>query len=596
MTAEEIIARLSGVKKSQTGWYARCPVPEHDDHRQSLHIADGRDGRVVLKCYRGCKSAQIMEAIGLTVQDLFPAKGNGNGDDSHDHAPHALSASRKSSGDRSGDRGPIVATYHYLDEEGRELFRKLRYANKDFVQCRVEGGKTIWRLGDTRRVLYRLTRVLAAAADHATVYVVEGEKDVEAVEKAGAVATCNPEGASQNPDSPKWKEQYTQMLKGVGSVIVVADRDETGRTHARHIVESLKRAGIPGKLVEAAAGKDAYDHLEAGLTLDDFTTIEEFGPVRLVAYTVNQLLDRQPELTSWICYPYVAEGDVLSFESPPKDGKTTFVLAMVNQIAASGAFLGEKVAGGPVLYCTEERVGTFLDALKRTGNYETSENLHVLLLHDAAWRLPWADTTAEIQRLADEIGARFVVVDTLSKWAGLSGDDEQSSGIAMSTMTPLQHLASSGHRAVAVIRHERKNGGEVGQAGRGSGGWAGEMDTIIAVRRIAGEPVKSKRLVATKGRHDDTPEERIVDFNGDEFKVLGSPEDVRRLENERQILDGLGWGPDGGRSLNDLRGDMPRQTAERILERFIREGVVGHVLGDSQGGRRPRLYWLRTDA
>ena len=281
----------------------------------------------------------------------------------------------------------------------------------------------------------------------------------------------------------------------------------------------------------------------------------------------------------------------MSFESPPKDGKTTFVLALVHAVATGSPFLGEQVTKGPVLYCTEERCGTFLDAAERTKNGALAD-LHVVLLHDAAWRLKWPDTAAGITELAERIKPRLVVVDTLSKWASLSGDDEFSAGVAMATMTPLQHLASAGC-AVAVIRHERKAGGAVGQAGRGSTAWTGEMDSIIAVRRIAGE--KTKRLLAAIGRHDDTPEERVIDFAGDEYKVLGDPADLRRLEEERQVIDALDYGEENGRTLTELRGGVPRTTAERIIGRLVQDGVVGHGWGEKQRGGRPRLYWLRTE-
>jgi hypothetical protein len=315
------------------------------------------------------------------------------------------------------------------------------------------------------------------------------------------------------------------------------------------------------------------------------------GEACLVAHTVAELRERRPEIAEWICYPYIAEGDVVSFESPPKDGKTTFVLGLVHAVSAGSVFLGEKTCGGPVLYCTEERVGTFLGALDRTGNHDGAP-IHVVLIHEHAWNMKWPEAAAEIARLAAQVKAKLVVIDTLSKWAGLIGDDEFSAGVAMGVMTPLQHLASCGC-AVAVIRHERKAGGAVGQAGRGSTAWTGEMDAVIAVRRIAGE--KTQRLIAAVGRHDETPEERIVDFSGSEYQMLGDPVDLRRLDEERQVIDSLNYGEAGALPINELRGEMSRRTAERILGRLIREGIVQHGLGASQRGGRPRVYWLKGD-
>jgi hypothetical protein len=86
----------------------------------------------------------------------------------------------------------IVATSDYVDETGVLLFQVVRKANKQFSQRRPDGsGGWIWKRDGTRSVPYRLPRVLEAAADGRCVYIAEGEKDVEALEAAGVVATCS---------------------------------------------------------------------------------------------------------------------------------------------------------------------------------------------------------------------------------------------------------------------------------------------------------------------------------------------------------------------------------------------------------------------
>ena len=308
-------------------------------------------------------------------------------------------------------------------------------------------------------------------------------------------------------------------------------------------------------------------------------------------YTPAELFALQPETVDWVCWPYIAKGDVVSFESPPKDGKTTFVLSLVAAVASHGRFLDQQTQGGPVLYCTEERGGTFSDVLKRVGA-GACEDLRIMLLHESAWRLSWLDIVAEITRHAQEISAALVVIDTLAKWAGMHGDDEQSAGVAMTTMTPLQHLASKGI-GVAVIRHERKSGGAVGQAGRGSSAFTGEMDTIIAVRRMAGE--KTKRMVAAVGRHDETPEETIVEFDAGTFRNLGDPADLQRMEQEREVIDNLQYGEGGAVTIAVASGSVSRRATERILGRLIREGVVRRGQMTSERGQHAYGYWLQGD-
>ena len=111
---------------------------------------------------------------------------------------------------------------------------------------------------------------MAAARAGETVYIAEGEKDVHALERAGAVATCNPGG------SGKWRGDYTSALVGA-QVIIVADRDPAGRKHAVKVAASLAGVAASVRIVEAATGKDAADHLAAGHGLEDFLPVGQPG-------------------------------------------------------------------------------------------------------------------------------------------------------------------------------------------------------------------------------------------------------------------------------------------------------------------------------
>jgi hypothetical protein len=160
----------------------------------------------------------------------------------------------------------IVATYDYVDEEGALLFQVCRTADKGFWQRRPDGRGGWINKGSRRLALYRLPQVLAAVAAGEPVYVAEGEKDVEELESAGVVATCNPMGAG------KWRAQYGKPLRGA-TVIVVQDRDEAGREHAAKVIDSLTGIAARVRLVEAAEGKDASDHLAAGYGVDELVSV-----------------------------------------------------------------------------------------------------------------------------------------------------------------------------------------------------------------------------------------------------------------------------------------------------------------------------------
>jgi putative DNA primase/helicase len=60
MTAETIAKALGG-RKAGSGWVARCPP--HDDRTPSLSLADGHDGRLLVKCWAGCSAHDVLSAL-----------------------------------------------------------------------------------------------------------------------------------------------------------------------------------------------------------------------------------------------------------------------------------------------------------------------------------------------------------------------------------------------------------------------------------------------------------------------------------------------------------------------------------------------------
>lgn len=73
MAVEDLLSKLDKVKKSGAGkWIAVCPC--HDDKNPSLAIKEESDGRILIYCFAGCGSADILYSIGMRFCDLYPAK------------------------------------------------------------------------------------------------------------------------------------------------------------------------------------------------------------------------------------------------------------------------------------------------------------------------------------------------------------------------------------------------------------------------------------------------------------------------------------------------------------------------------------------
>ncbi len=68
MTIAATVAKaLGGAVRHGRGWLARCPVPGHGqgrgDRNASLSIADGDDGRLLVRCFAGCDSRDVLAEL-----------------------------------------------------------------------------------------------------------------------------------------------------------------------------------------------------------------------------------------------------------------------------------------------------------------------------------------------------------------------------------------------------------------------------------------------------------------------------------------------------------------------------------------------------
>jgi DNA primase len=73
---DKVLSRLDMVKRIGDGRYkALCPA--HDDRTPSLAIKDA-DGRILLHCFCGCETIDVLGAIGLDFTDIMPEEVKGN--------------------------------------------------------------------------------------------------------------------------------------------------------------------------------------------------------------------------------------------------------------------------------------------------------------------------------------------------------------------------------------------------------------------------------------------------------------------------------------------------------------------------------------
>jgi DNA primase len=221
-------------RKQGRGVMANCPA--HEDDKISLSVAAAEDdGTVLIKCFAGCESSSIVEALGLRWSDLFPEK-------------------------EENGKLDIQEVYQYKDENGKTLYEVVRLMPKGFRQRVPVGNSHRWSLGSVRRVLYRLPEILAEPGR--AVWIVEGEKDSEALAKLGMIATTSAGGASG------WRDDLREPLRG-RHIIVVPDNDDPGYAYAETVSLSLHGIAASVRIVSLpglAPKQDVSDWLAKGGT------------------------------------------------------------------------------------------------------------------------------------------------------------------------------------------------------------------------------------------------------------------------------------------------------------------------------------------
>lgn len=245
--------------------------PAHADTSPSLSVTyDTAAARVVFHCHAGCAGSAVLGVLALTTPDLCDV-------------PRVLAP--------AAPVGPVPAWasedqtgtgYQYVTAAGDLVFTVFRRLGPDGKKTfRQQAADGTWSIRGVEPVLFNLPNVIGAVAAGVPVHLVEGEKDCTALSYCGLVGTTNPGG------SKKWRDALAEPLEGASLVVVWRDRDwlkgddpdarTPGDDWARAVVDSLARRGIPYRVVESAAGKDAWDHLAAGYSVDQAVPVELKG-------------------------------------------------------------------------------------------------------------------------------------------------------------------------------------------------------------------------------------------------------------------------------------------------------------------------------
>jgi hypothetical protein len=311
-------------------------------------MREGDDGRALLICHAHCEIEDILEALDLSMTDLF-VKDNGHS------SPGAAKKAKKATG--SGDKKHKILTTHELPDDtyweftspaGEVLY--LQRHKREYYRKVGEDRWVTYRgvLDDIAQVLYRLPELIDGVRSGKTVYHVEGPKDVETARgRLGVVATTSGSTSS-------WRPEFRAHYTGA-DVVVIPDNDAPGRKYADTVARDLLRVARSVKVVEPPGldeGGDLTDWVNAGHTPEEFFALVEespaYGPEEEVPWPepvpleiklpsvrpLNELMVPEP-LREWVL------DTSRRMDNAPPD------FAAAAAIVVAGALVGRKVGVRP---------------------------------------------------------------------------------------------------------------------------------------------------------------------------------------------------------------------------------------------------------
>jgi len=589
---ENVLSRLNNVKAFNGYYKASCPA--HTDNNPSLSIWLNDQLKVSMKCHAGCDNLDILPAINLALADLYPQEGK-------------TLVTTKSK---------IVAVYDYHDIKGNVVHQTVRYEGKEFKQRRPgKNGELIWSLKGIEPMLYRLPELVQAVSAGETVFVVEGEKDVDnAREHLGIPATTAPMGAGS------WRDSHTQFLEGA-HVILIPDNDPEGINHIKDVASRLSGVAASVKLVELPDlphKGDISDWIDMGGTTNKLQELVNNTPLYPLNYgntgnygnggnagnatpiSANELLAMEMPEVQWPV-PDILPAGVSLLVGKPKLGKSWLALSLAEAIAAGGVALGAKrVTQGETLYLAlEDNYRRLQNRLRKI--LEGRDAPEGMFIHTEWRRLDEGGAEALDQWLTEHPNARFVCIDTLKKIRPRSnGSNQNVYDRDYEALEKLLPIAAKHNVTILVVHHTRKAAGadpidEIS----GSFGLSGGVDGFLVMRRDrSGKGV----TLDVDGRDIEDPKEYALtrNLNTATWTIEGEAEEVLISKERSNVLLKLRrHGPQTPKELGELL-DKKSGTMRKLLltmkddgqvvkdedERY-RVPEVGNGNGNGSNGRNP---------
>lgn len=240
-----------------------------------------------------------------------------------------------------------LTVYRYEDENGKEIFRKVREQNPDgskrFRSEHERDGVVIPNLEGCRRVLYRLPQVLYGISKKQPIFLVEGEKDVETLYRHTMFATTT-------LSTQEWCDEYTKVIKDA-DVVILYDNDKAGIQRKDMLIEklygkvkSVKIIDLPNLEFKEKGGLDITDWLNMGNSIELFVDLVKktlpYQPAnKLRVITLDELLSLNLREREMLLEPFLPRQGLAMLVAQRGIGKTFTALGIAYAVATGGSFL-----------------------------------------------------------------------------------------------------------------------------------------------------------------------------------------------------------------------------------------------------------------
>ena len=326
-------------------------------------------------------------------------------------------------------------------------------------------------------------------------------------------------------------------LESIGGVArlrelaVLAPAVGNAEHYARLVQEAASRRNLQRgalALADAASNGDQTAIVEGIEFVSALRDAPARNRIALPFELLTEKLAQVPSEPEWLWYGYLAPEVVTLLAASPKVGKTTMIFGLLAALTNGRPFLGRKSRHAQALLLSEERGPGLREKAERLG-----DDLHLLTHAERAGR-SWPEIVSQAAAYCHEHDLSVLVVDTFAPWADLHGDAENDAGAVIEALAPLLDAAASG-LAVLIVVHQRKSGGEHGEAVRGSSALPGAVDVIVELERERGL-ADNTRALKSVSRFPSTPAALVFRFDGQRFEPFGDLGEARAVSETQKII------------------------------------------------------------